>query len=156
MIAYRAANLEDIDLLVNLRIEFLYEALALPKETPAKALRKSLKNYFQRKMPKKEFIAWLAFNNDECIATSGLSFYDVPPVFSNPSGKKAYIMNMYTRPPWRRKGIGTELLKRLLEEIKTRRIKVVVLHATEMGKTLYEKFGFRETNEMELKIGEIK
>ena len=52
-------------------------------------------------------------------------------------------MNMYTKPEWRKKGIGTAILKKLLEEAKNRDITAVKLYATPMGKLLYEKHGFK-------------
>ena len=98
-------------------------------------------------MKSNEFIAWLAEADNEIIATSGLSFLQKPPHFINITGKFAYIMNMYTKPEWRRKGIGSVLLERLIEEIKKKGIRSVVLHSTPTGRPLYEKYGFRENDD---------
>ena len=106
-------------------------------------------------MKSNEFFAWIAESNNEIIATSGLSFLQKPPHFINLTGKFAYIMNMYTKPEWRRKGIGLALLEKLIEEIKKKGIESVVLHATPYGRPLYEKYGFRENDgdiEMILKL----
>ncbi|MFX0021326.1 MAG: GNAT family N-acetyltransferase [Candidatus Hermodarchaeota archaeon] len=116
---------------------------------------KSLREFFLDKMKLNEFIAWLAEHDNEIIATSGLSFLQKPPHFINMTGKFAYIMNMYTNPEWRRKGIGSALLMKLFEEIKKKGIQSVVLHATPSGRPLYEKYGFRENDgdkEMILKL----
>lgn len=40
------------------------------------------------------------------VGTGGISFYQVMPTYHNISGKKAYIMNVYTQPDYRRKGIA--------------------------------------------------
>ncbi|HUU78274.1 MAG TPA: GNAT family N-acetyltransferase [candidate division Zixibacteria bacterium] len=155
MITFRRATIEDIDNLIDLRIEFLYEALKKSKDTPEENLRKSLVNYFNEHVQNDTFIAWFALENNEIIATSGLSFYTVPPCFNNQTGEVAYIMNMYTKPNYRRKGIGTELFFKLLEEAKTKGIKKIVLHATDDGHFLYEKHGFiSDGSEMILKIKE--
>lgn len=80
----------------------------------------------------------------------GVSFYKVMPTYSNPQGKNAYIMNMYTRPAYRRKGIASKLLDLLIREAINRGIKKISLEATEMGKLVYRRYGFVPMeNEME-------
>lgn len=75
------------------------------------------------------------------------------PTFYNPTGKKAYIMNMYTKPEYRRRGIAFHTLDLLVAEAKSRGITAISLEATDMGKPLYEKLGFIKMNdEMELSI----
>lgn len=72
------------------------------------------------------------------------------PTYHNPSGKKAYIMNMYTKPLYRRNGIAKRTLALLVEDAKKRGITSISLEATEIGRPLYEKFGFVQMkNEME-------
>jgi GNAT superfamily N-acetyltransferase len=62
---------------------------------------------------------------------------------------------MYTLPAWRGRGIGTALFQQVLDEIRTSGSGKVLLHATEQGRTLYEKFGFCISDgevEMTLKV----
>ena len=154
MIEYRKATLDDIDDLIEFRIEFLTPLETEHESTPDE-LKNALWGYFDEYLTDNTFIAWLAEDNGKIIATSGLSFYTVPPYFNNLTGKVAYIMNMYTKPEYRRKGIGTELFRRLLEEAKAGKITKIVLHATDIGRPLYEKFGFTsDGSEMILKIKE--
>lgn len=73
------------------------------------------------------------------------------PTYHNPSGRKAYIMNMYTRPEYRRRGIAYHTLDLLVKEIRRRGITSISLEATDMGRPLYEKYGFLPMeHEMEL------
>ena len=60
-------------------------------------------------------------------------------------------MNMYTDPEYRRKGIAYKILDMLVQDSKTRGITSISLEATDMGRPLYEKYGFVKMNdEMEL------
>jgi len=155
MYLLRKANLDDIDELIEFRIHFLKEIQDYPSDEEIETFINSLKDFFLEKMKSNEFVAWLAESNKNIIATSGLSFLQKPPHFINMTGKFAYIMNMYTRPEWRRKGIASKLLERLFEEIKQNGIQSVVLHATPTGRPLYEKYGFRDNDgdkEMILKL----
>ena len=73
------------------------------------------------------------------------------PTYHNPSGKKAYIMNMYTRPEYRRKGIAYRMLDLLVEDAKEKGIGFITLEATAAGRPLYERYGFTAMgSEMEL------
>ncbi|MFX1304976.1 MAG: GNAT family N-acetyltransferase [Promethearchaeota archaeon] len=155
MYSLRKANPNDIDKLIEFRVEFLKEVQESPSDREIEKFRKILNEFFLDKMKSNEFIAWLAESDKEVIATSGLSFLQKPPHFINMTGKFAYIMNMYTKPKWRRKGIGAALLEKLFEEIKKKGIQSVVLHTTPGGRSLYEKYGFRENDgdkEMILKL----
>ena len=146
MYSLRKANLNDVEILIKFRFEFLKEIQKSPSDNEIETFHKNLKEFFVDKMENNEFVAWLAESDDEIIATSGLSFLQKPPHFINITGKFSYIMNMYTKPEWRRKGIGSALLEKLFEEIKSRGIQSVVLHATPGGRPLYEKYGFREND----------
>ena len=89
--------------------------------------------------------------DDKFIGAGGVSFYSVMPTYHNPSGKKAYIMNMYTAPDYRRQGIAYKTLDMLVKISKERGINQISLEATEMGRPLYEKYGFvKMESEMEL------
>ena len=146
MIQYRRAQLNDIEELVKLRIQFLYEAEKIEKEKSSHLLQKSLTNYFTIHLKNEEFIAWFAVEDSVIIGTSGVCFSVVPPSFGNITGGEAYIMNMYTLPEARKKGVGTKLLEKIIEDVAERKINKVRLITTEIGKSLYLKTGFKENN----------
>ena len=143
MYSLRKATLDDIEILVDFRIEFLKDIQEMPSGKNLENFKDSLRNFFINRMRSDEFIAWLAMSDEKVIATSGLSFLQRPPHFTNLTGYFAHIMNMYTKPKWRRKGIGSALLEKLIDEIKMKGIRSIVLHATPIGQPLYEKFGFK-------------
>ena len=146
MIEYRKADVNDIDILAKLRSDFLMEANDVCSEIERSKIETAIKQYFDTALADESFIAWLALDGDNIIATSGLSFYAVPPSFKCLNGKVAYIMNMFTLPNYRKQGIGTKLLKKVVEEAKNRGYKRITLHATDAGRTLYEKYGFKDSH----------
>ena len=87
-----------------------------------------------------------------CLAgAGGVSFFQVMPTYHNPSGWKAYIMNMYTKPAYRRRGIAYRTLDLLVREAESRGVTAISLEATARGRPLYEAYGFTAMNhEMEL------
>ena len=84
----------------------------------------------------------MAIENNEIIATSGLCFYKLPPTFSNPSGQIGYVTNMYTLNEYRRRGISSKLLEKIIEEAKSLNYKILRLHSSKDGKNIYKKYGF--------------
>ena len=139
----RKAALEDIPALIKLRKKQLIDEGFQP--APLVDIDQQLTDYFTSSISDGSFVAWVMEVDGEIIATSGVCFYTLPPNFSNPSGGVAYITNMYTKDEYRRKGIATELLEMVIDEAKSRSYSVVRLHASAMGKSVYSKAGFTDS-----------
>jgi GNAT superfamily N-acetyltransferase len=63
-------------------------------------------------------------------------------------GEQGLVLNVYTEPGWRRRGLAERLMRALLAWADARGLSSVVLHASDEGRPLYERLGFRGTNEM--------
>ncbi len=148
---FRVATLNDLDLLTTSRIEVLRAANKLDASTDMANVEKESYNYYKKALEDNTHFALLVMEDDKFIGAGGVSFYSVMPTYHNPSGKKAYIMNMYTSPDYRRQGIAYKTLDMLVKVSKERGINQISLEATEMGRPLYEKYGFvKMESEMEL------
>ena len=107
--------------------------------------------YYRNALENDTHLAYLIFDEDTFVGAGGISYFQVMPTYHNPTGKKAYIMNMYTNPDYRRQGIAYKTLELLVADAKERGIAAISLEATELGRPLYEKYGFIKMNdEMEL------
>ena len=106
-----------------------------------------------------EYVGWLASPNhalEKIIAGAGAQLRRVMP---HPStgpngepgigeGRHAIIINVFTEPEWRRRGIAALLMQHIIDWSRKERLDRLVLHASEYGRALYEKLGFVLTNEM--------
>lgn len=146
-IIYRKAAIDDLDILTNTRIEVLRAANGLPDDTEMDDVEKQSRAYYQKALCDGTHTAYLVFDGDRFAGAGGISYYQVMPTYHNPSGKKAYIMNMYTRPAYRRMGIASRVLDLLIEDARSRGIQFITLEATAMGRPLYEKYGFTAMND---------
>lgn len=148
---YKRATIEDIEILTETRIEVLRAANKLSADVDMSEVKKYSYHYYQKALCDGSHIAYLVFDGNRCVGTGGVSFFQVMPTCHNPSGNKAYIMNIYTDPEYRRKGIAYKTLDLLIKDTKSKRISSISLEATDMGRALYEKYGFAKMiNEMEL------
>jgi len=150
-IVYRRATIYDVPDLVDYRVRFLNEQYNHPEDDKTKILRKSLLKYFTKAIPSNDFIAWVAEYNGKIIATSGMVVWQIPARYGAiESGKLGYLLNFYTIPEARRKGIGTRLLNELIKEAKSLGLKNLRLHASKDGINIYRKAGFVEPKLPEL------
>ena len=148
---YKKATIVDIDELIRTRIIVLRTANKLSNDVDMSLVEKESYEYYKSALETGEHIAYLVYDNGSFIGAGGVSFYQVMPTYHNPTGKKAYIMNMYTASEYRRQGIAFHTLDLLVKDIRKQGVSQITLEATEMGRPLYEKYGFvKMEDEMEL------
>ncbi|MBR1854366.1 MAG: GNAT family N-acetyltransferase [Lachnospiraceae bacterium] len=148
---YKRATIDDLEFLVKTRIEVLRAANQLENTVGMEEVERQSREYYIKALKTNMHTAYLIFDDDFFVGTGGISYYDVMPTYHNPTGQKAYIMNMYVRPDYRRMGIATKTLDLLVKDAKDRGINTISLEATKMGKSLYKSYGFTKMeNEMEL------
>lgn len=148
---YIKAGSEDLDILIKTRVEVLRAANKLDETADMSVVERESRRYYETSLKDQSHVAYLVYDGDTCVGTGGVSFFKVMPTFHNPSGEKAYIMNIYTSPQYRRRGIAYHTLDLLVKEAKERGVSHITLEATEMGRALYEKYGFTAMkDEMEL------
>lgn len=150
-IEYRRATPDMLELLVSTRIEVLRAANLLDEHVDMSEVAAQSEAYYRQALADGSHTGILAFDGDVLVGAGGVSYYRVMPTFHNPAGHCAYIMNMYVRPAYRRRGIATTMLDLLVTDARRHGAGRIGLEATEMGRPLYEKFGFiRARGEMEL------
>ena len=148
---YKRATLADLDILVETRAEVLRAANRLDASADMTQVERETRAYYRSALADGTHTAYLVFDGDLFVGAGGVSYYSVMPTYHNPTGQKAYIMNMYTRPAYRRQGIARRTLDLLMRDSKSRGVRAISLEATEMGRPLYEAYGFVPmTSEMEL------
>ncbi len=148
---FRKTTADDIDLLVRTRIEVLRAANGLTNDTDMSEVEKQSREYYKKALADGTHTALLAFDCDQFIGAGGISYFQVMPTYHNPTGRKGYIMNMYTRPEYRRQGIAFHTLDLLVQDAREKGIAFISLEATTAGRPLYEQYGFSSMkDEMEL------
>ncbi len=100
------------------------------------------------------FLAFLAEDPDGTVLGSGAVW--LMPAQPRPGHlareTTPYILSMFTEPKARGRGVASALVERMISWARAERYPRVVLHASRMGRGVYERLGFERSNEMRLEL----
>lgn len=144
VIEYKTATASDIDLLMSSRLEMLKVVNSLDEDYQySDEIIRESRDYFLNG----DQVTVLAMDGDKVIGCASMSFMRIMPTFSHPTGKRAHLMNVYTSKEYRRQGIAEKMVKMLIDITWQRGATEISLDATEAGRPLYEKLGFKDSTE---------
>jgi GNAT superfamily N-acetyltransferase len=149
MVDIRPASPLDAALIAGQRRQMFEDAGVLPSGLEQE-LTESFEAWVQPRLAAGEYLGWIAEANGEVVGGAGLWLMPFPPHFLDLSPCRGYLLNFYVAPAMRGQGIAGRLLELTLAEARRRGIKAATLHASRFGKPVYEKYGFKPTNEMML------
>ena len=147
-IKIQKATLTDIDLLMKWRMRVLHEVFAIPDNQPTKELEQANRIYYQSALQAGGHIACFACMESEIVGCGGICFYQEMPSPDNFSGQCAYLMNIYTCPEFRGRGVGEMIVRWLIGQAVQRNITKIYLETSKPGRKLYEKTGFIDMPDM--------
>ena len=110
------------------------------------------RSYFQMALRAGTYYGVFAELRGEVVAGGGVVIVDWPGSPLNSEPKRAWILNVYVEPWERRRGFARLIMETLIDWCRRNGFRSVALHASEQGYQLYEKLGFRSTNEMRLSL----
>ncbi len=118
-------------------------------ESLLNALERRSVAWTERMIGEGKYFGWIAVDAGQSVASAGLLILDWPPHPFDPEGElRGYLLNVYVEPEHRKRGLAHELVERCMAEAGRRKIRVVTLHSTQAGRSIYERLGFHATNEM--------
>ncbi len=140
----REIGSNEVELLTTYRMAYLTEMQGERDEEYQQKLKSELNQYFSDALAEKRFFAFLAELNGEILSFGGMVLKKIPGDFNQSSYLEGDILNMYSLPFARRKGISALILQQLLNEAMKRGVSKVSLHTSKDGEKLYRKFGFND------------
>jgi ribosomal protein S18 acetylase RimI-like enzyme len=150
LITIRPATLDDVETISAHRRAMFFE-MGYRDEAALDSMIAAFRPWLDRKMRAGEYLAWFAVGPDAAVVGGlGLWLMDWPPHMIGPGARRGNILNVYTEPGYRRQGIARRLMDTGLGWCAANGIRAVILHASADGRALYEKLGFRGSNEMRL------
>ena len=144
MIEYRIATNDDIELLMSSRLEMLRVVNGLSNDYVfSDEIVRESREYFLHG----DQLTVLVLDGSEVIGCASMSFMWIMPTFSHPTGRRAHLMNVYTRNEYRRQGIARKMVEMLIDATWAKGATEISLDATVMGRPLYESLGFKNSTE---------
>jgi GNAT superfamily N-acetyltransferase len=105
--------------------------------------------WVEQKIAAEEYLEWFAIAGDGSVAAgTGLWLIEWPPHFMGRAPRRGYLMNVYTERRFRRLGLAKLVIENAMDWCRGHGVEVMVLHASDAGRPLYEAMGFAATNEM--------
>jgi GNAT superfamily N-acetyltransferase len=152
--AIRPANAGDADAFVAHRIALYREAGDIPAGDPADSLAFAIRKAFVDGIANGSCLAWVATSAHGDVAGSA-AMQIVPrlPSPMNRSSLEGYVAQLFILPGWRRRGVGSALMKAVIAAARHRYLGRIRLHSSQEGLAMYQRAGFRlRTNDMEIFI----
>jgi len=143
-IKVREIGTDEVELLTTYRMAYLTEMQGERSEEYQIRLKNDLNQYFSEAIVENRCFAFLAQQDNDILSFGAMVLKKIPGDFDQSMYLEGDILNMYTVPFARRKGISALILQELLNEARNRGISKVSLHTSKDGEKLYRKFGFSE------------
>ena len=142
-IKYVEATKEDINELIRLRLAYMKDDFGSVTDRERTAMETQLPDYLDRKLGT-ELIAFVAKDGYKVVSVAYLHIIEMPANSLLLNGLYGEVLNVYTEPEYRGKGICTKLMNNLVEYGKKAGLGRIDLSATDDGYPIYAKIGFKE------------
>ena len=137
------ATIEDIGVLTDLRIAYLNEDLGVISNENLELMQASLPSYYEKHL-NKDLMVYVARDEMDIVSCAFLLIVEKPMSPSFITGKIGTVLNVYTKPDFRKKGYAKKLITTMLEDAKAEGLSIIELKATEDGYSLYKSVGFED------------
>lgn len=141
----RLKRIQDIDTLMEWRAEVIRNVFELEADA---SLLEANRRYYLKHIAGGSHIAIIASYAGEECGCGAICLTEELPSPDNPSGKCAYLMNIYVRKVFRKHGIAHKIVSWLVDEAKKCGCEKIYLETTADGKSVYRSLGFRDMADM--------
>jgi GNAT superfamily N-acetyltransferase len=153
---YRIATDADLTQLAELRWDFRMEGNdELPADDQAEFVEACVA-FFKRGLENGSHVCWLAEASGEIVSHIFVHKIDLVPRPCKIHDQFGYITNNYTKPEYRKRGIGSLLMQKVKDWAHAADLELLIVYPSEGAISFYERAGFRTENEvMELRLREF-
>ena len=113
-------------------------------EEPSKRLLVANRQYYRRHIDDGTHIAIVASAYDTDAGCGAICLTEELPSPDNPSGRCAYLMNIYVREEFRSRGVAHAIVRWLVDKARELGCDKIYLETTDMAQSLYKSIGFND------------
>ncbi|HVQ35450.1 MAG TPA: GNAT family N-acetyltransferase [Candidatus Bathyarchaeia archaeon] len=147
----RPALPEDLPIVLEHRRR-MFEGMGYADPATLDAVSETSAPLLGRGLADGSYRGWLAEAGSSIVAGGGIVILDFQSHPIDPRPRRAFVVNMYTDPAHRRKGLARRLMETMIAWARAEGHATIYLHASDEGRGLYESLGFTPTNEMRLML----
>jgi len=145
----RVASLSDLDIIIRHR-RSMFSEMGYRDEAALDRMEATSAPFIKSGLEDGSYRGWLVENADGVVAGGGVVVVGYPSAPHAPRACRAWILNMYTEPNHRGRGLAKLIMEAMISWCREEGFEWVSLHASDAGRHLYEKLGFKPTNEMRM------
>lgn len=149
----RQAIPADIPVLLDLR-ERMWVELGSDDAARLDEISERSRSWLEEAFAEGRAVGWVAERDGSIVAGLTMTLMQMLPQYRSPNGQVAYILGLFVVPSERGAGLATRLVDGAVAHARQRGADVVVLHAADKARPLYERRGFKATKEMRLQFSE--
>ncbi|WP_308724759.1 GNAT family N-acetyltransferase [Metapseudomonas otitidis] len=143
---------DDLELICRHREAMFLEAGGDP--AALRVMTEHFRPWLRVRLEDGRYYGFMVMDEGDPAAGIGLMSIDWPPHPAHPTQEqRGYVLNVYVEPAYRRRGLATALMKLAEAEFARRGLGFAVLHATEVGRPVYQALGWAATREMTKTLG---
>jgi GNAT superfamily N-acetyltransferase len=150
----RRATAQDADIIAWHRAR-MFQDMGKVSGDAFEVLRAKTRDRIEEWLESGDYVGWLASCADQSESIIAGAGVQLQPILPRPvdlatigEGRQGIIINVFTEPEWRRQGIATMLMRDIIKWAKNAQLDRLILHASDEGRSIYERVGFISTNEM--------
>jgi GNAT superfamily N-acetyltransferase len=145
----RQASVADVDVIIEHRRK-MFADMGAGDERARGVMVAAARPFVEASLRDGSYRAWLVEVGDRVVAGGGIAIVGFQPTPADPKPRRAWVLNMYTEPAFRRQGLARLVLETIVAWCREEGFERVYLHASDDGRPLYESLGFEPTSEMKL------
>ena len=150
--AIRPATVADLDVVLHHRRR-MFEDMGHTDPAAMAAMLHSSTPLLRDGLASGRYRGWLVeAATAGVVAGGGVIVLDFQSHPIDPRPQRAWVVNMFTEPEHRRRGLARRLMDVMIDGCRADGMKTLYLHASDEGRSLYEGLGFEPTNEMRLAL----
>lgn len=150
--SFRCAEEQDAETIAMHRA-CMFRDMGSISDAEANLLFQASIPWFEGLLAAGRYKGWLAMCGQEVVSGGGIHILDLPPMPDCcQGGRCGNIVNVYTVPSHRRRGLARSLMNHILAWADTQHFDRLTLTASVDGRPLYESLGFIPTAEMRLPV----
>jgi GNAT superfamily N-acetyltransferase len=155
--AIRRTTPSDAAIIAHHRVRMFRDMGQVPTQALAAELLEASQAELAALLREGSYVGWLAVAaHDEVLAGAGVHIKPTLPRITHEglvaTGPLPLVVNVYTEPGSRRRGIARALMQAMMGWAKAQGFDRLLLHASDGGRPLYLSLGFAPTNEMRWSI----